>query len=192
MDHTLNSQKTPHCSPRRVSYGVSIVSILEKTDDVIRGLDGVTISCDDCYVCWSCVCHKSTFNMNMNKTQVGHYCFHSQLYCGVYTFTIKGKTSTHLDAFPIHSNDVPKNVDRAWLASRCMMSVCLAWTRFTQRWVVMSCTCCAFRGMWARTSFLELWRTMLKRCDCICILSWGWSCSLGWKFNNLHHFNVEE
>ena len=34
IDQGLHSQKTLHTSPSRVSYGVSIVSILEKTDHI--------------------------------------------------------------------------------------------------------------------------------------------------------------
>ena len=37
MDHALNSQKTPHTSPLRASYGMSFVSILMKNDRVIKG-----------------------------------------------------------------------------------------------------------------------------------------------------------
>ena len=37
MDQALNSQKTPHTSPLRVSYGMSFVSILMKNDRVIKG-----------------------------------------------------------------------------------------------------------------------------------------------------------
>ena len=32
---TLTSQQTPHTSPSRASYGVSIVTIVEKTDRVL-------------------------------------------------------------------------------------------------------------------------------------------------------------
>ena len=38
MDQALNSQKTPHTSPLRASYGMSFVSILMKNDRVIKGL----------------------------------------------------------------------------------------------------------------------------------------------------------
>ena len=37
MDQALNSQKTPHTSPLRASYGMSFVSILVKNDRVIKG-----------------------------------------------------------------------------------------------------------------------------------------------------------
>ena len=37
MDQALNSQKTPHTSPLRASYGMSFVSILMKNDHVIKG-----------------------------------------------------------------------------------------------------------------------------------------------------------
>ena len=32
----MDSQKTPHTSPLRASYGVSLVSLLEKRDHVIK------------------------------------------------------------------------------------------------------------------------------------------------------------
>ena len=35
VDQTLNSQQTPHISPSRASYGLSVVRILEKNDHVI-------------------------------------------------------------------------------------------------------------------------------------------------------------
>ena len=37
MNQALNSQKTPHTSPLRASYGMSFVSILMKNDRVIKG-----------------------------------------------------------------------------------------------------------------------------------------------------------
>ena len=37
MDQALKSQKTPHTSPLRASYGMSFVSILMKNDRVIKG-----------------------------------------------------------------------------------------------------------------------------------------------------------
>ena len=37
MDQALNSQKTPHTSPLRASYGMSFVSILMKNDRFIKG-----------------------------------------------------------------------------------------------------------------------------------------------------------
>ena len=37
MDQALNSQKTPHTSPLRASYGMSFVSILMKNDRVMKG-----------------------------------------------------------------------------------------------------------------------------------------------------------
>ena len=37
MDQALNSQKKPHTSPLRASYGMSFVSILMKNDRVIKG-----------------------------------------------------------------------------------------------------------------------------------------------------------
>ena len=36
INQTLHSQKTPHISPMRASYGVSIVRIWEKIDSVIK------------------------------------------------------------------------------------------------------------------------------------------------------------
>ena len=44
MDQALNSQKTPHTSPLRASYGMSFVSILMKNDRVIKGQ---TMAADD-------------------------------------------------------------------------------------------------------------------------------------------------
>ena len=38
MDYILETQQTPHSSPSRVSYGVSIVRIWEKIDRVITML----------------------------------------------------------------------------------------------------------------------------------------------------------
>ena len=38
LNQTSNSQQTPHTSPSRASYGVSIVRILEKIDLVITAL----------------------------------------------------------------------------------------------------------------------------------------------------------
>ena len=37
-DQILESQETPHLSPSRLSYGVSIVRILQKIDRVITAL----------------------------------------------------------------------------------------------------------------------------------------------------------
>ena len=45
MDQALNSQKTPHTSPLRASYGMSFVSILMKNDRVIKGFYCI-IFCD--------------------------------------------------------------------------------------------------------------------------------------------------
>ena len=42
MDQALNSQKTPHTSPLRASYGMSFVSILMKNDRVIKGFYCIT------------------------------------------------------------------------------------------------------------------------------------------------------
>ena len=39
MHQTLESQQTPHTSPLRASYGVSIVWILQKIDQVLMALD---------------------------------------------------------------------------------------------------------------------------------------------------------
>ena len=39
INWNLNWQKTPHSSPLRASYGVSVVRILENTDHVITALD---------------------------------------------------------------------------------------------------------------------------------------------------------
>ena len=44
MDQALNSQKTPHTSPLRASYGMSFVSILMKNDRVIKGFYCMCIS----------------------------------------------------------------------------------------------------------------------------------------------------
>ena len=43
MDQALNSQKTPHTSPLRASYGMSFVSILMKNDRVIKGFYCMTL-----------------------------------------------------------------------------------------------------------------------------------------------------
>ena len=43
MDQALNSQKTPHTSPLRASYGMSFVSILMKNDRVIKGFYCISI-----------------------------------------------------------------------------------------------------------------------------------------------------
>ena len=42
MNQALNSQKTPHTSPLRASYGMSFVSILMKNDRVIKGFYCIT------------------------------------------------------------------------------------------------------------------------------------------------------
>ena len=44
MDQALNSQKTPHTSPLRASYGMSFVSILMKNDRVIKGFYCILLS----------------------------------------------------------------------------------------------------------------------------------------------------
>ena len=44
MDQALNSQKTPHTSPLRASYGMSFVSILMKNDRVIKGFYCTSVS----------------------------------------------------------------------------------------------------------------------------------------------------
>ena len=44
MDQALNSQKTPHTSPLRASYGMSFVSILMKNDRVIKGFYCISIA----------------------------------------------------------------------------------------------------------------------------------------------------
>ena len=44
MDQALNSQKTPHTSPLRASYGMSFVSILMKNDRVIKGFYCITLT----------------------------------------------------------------------------------------------------------------------------------------------------
>ena len=46
MDQALNSQKTPHTSPLRASYGMSFVSILMKNDRVIKGFYSTTLTTD--------------------------------------------------------------------------------------------------------------------------------------------------
>ena len=45
MDQAKNSQKTPHTSPLRASYGMSFVSILMKNDRVIKGFYCINFSC---------------------------------------------------------------------------------------------------------------------------------------------------
>ena len=52
MDQALNSQKTPHTSPLRASYGMSFVSILMKNDRVIKGFY-CTITHYGVYAKWS-------------------------------------------------------------------------------------------------------------------------------------------
>ena len=47
MDQALNSQKTPHTSPLRASYGMSFVSILMKNDRVIKGFYCISKSISD-------------------------------------------------------------------------------------------------------------------------------------------------
>ena len=47
MDQALNSQKTPHTSPLRASYGMSFVSILMKNDRVIKGFYCICIDVHD-------------------------------------------------------------------------------------------------------------------------------------------------
>ena len=44
MDQALNSQKTPHTSPLRASYGMSFVSILMKNDRVIKGFYCISVT----------------------------------------------------------------------------------------------------------------------------------------------------
>ena len=65
MDQALNSQKTPHTSPLRASYGMSFVSILMKNDRVIKGFYCSTqvvfccpiwCHCCDC-IFWNCYFH---------------------------------------------------------------------------------------------------------------------------------------
>ena len=53
MDQALNSQKTPHTSPLRASYGMSFVSILMKNDRVIKGF----------------YCIRQTSNISRTKSQ---------------------------------------------------------------------------------------------------------------------------
>ena len=48
MDQALNSQKTPHTSPLRASYGMSFVSILMKNDRVIKGFYCIQFEIDKC------------------------------------------------------------------------------------------------------------------------------------------------
>ena len=50
MDQALNSQKTPHTSPLRASYGMSFVSILMKNDRVIKGFYCISIQNVEAYV----------------------------------------------------------------------------------------------------------------------------------------------
>ena len=47
MDQALNSQKTPHTSPLRASYGMSFVSILMKNDRVIKGFYCICVQGQD-------------------------------------------------------------------------------------------------------------------------------------------------
>ena len=65
MDQALNSQKTPHTSPLRASYGMSFVSILMKNDRVIKGfycihhlaLSSWSLRMDEEFhqtLCWAC------------------------------------------------------------------------------------------------------------------------------------------
>ena len=51
MDQALNSQKTPHTSPLRASYGMSFVSILMKNDRVIKGFYCITLHYWGLYFC---------------------------------------------------------------------------------------------------------------------------------------------
>ena len=55
MDQALNSQKTPHTSPLRASYGMSFVSILMKNDRVIKGFYCILSS-------YSIMCVPATFH----------------------------------------------------------------------------------------------------------------------------------
>ena len=50
MDQALNSQKTPHTSPLRASYGMSFVSILMKNDRVIKGFYCIYIYINKIYM----------------------------------------------------------------------------------------------------------------------------------------------
>ena len=50
MDQALNSQKTPHTSPLRASYGMSFVSILMKNDRVIKGFYCIKIQISQIHV----------------------------------------------------------------------------------------------------------------------------------------------
>ena len=50
MDQALNSQKTPHTSPLRASYGMSFVSILMKNDRVIKGFYCITKKLSSLYI----------------------------------------------------------------------------------------------------------------------------------------------
>ena len=50
MDQALNSQKTPHTSPLRASYGMSFVGILMKNDRVIKGFYCIYIDTDPIYM----------------------------------------------------------------------------------------------------------------------------------------------
>ena len=56
MDQALNSQKTPHTSPLRASYGMSFVSILMKNDRVIKG-----------FYCIYCEHNNTTVNCYKNR-----------------------------------------------------------------------------------------------------------------------------
>ena len=63
MDQALNSQKTPHTSPLRASYGMSFVSILMKNDRVIKGFYCIVLCVMMCLILGSnlqlsvVVCH---------------------------------------------------------------------------------------------------------------------------------------
>ena len=54
MDQALNSQKTPHTSPLRASYGMSFVSILMKNDRVIKG-----------FYCIVFILHMTSFHLSL-------------------------------------------------------------------------------------------------------------------------------
>ena len=56
MDQALNSQKTPHTSPLRASYGMSFVSILMKNDRVIKGFYCTYTHVQACHHCSSRFC----------------------------------------------------------------------------------------------------------------------------------------
>ena len=83
MDQALNSQKTPHTSPLRASYGMSFVSVLMKNDRVIKG--------------FYCICFPLNIEnvirilaLEVYMKTLSLYCFIKKLFHAlVYNFNIK-------------------------------------------------------------------------------------------------------